>query len=304
MPVSQGTRWCFTINNWTNAELDFLTSNAPPHENPLFSYLVVGREVGENGTPHLQGFCILTRRRRLTTLRTVPGLGRAHLELSRARDPSTAAAYCKKDGNFDEFGTIPVSGVGQQWADFREWVKTHPTTPTIRDVWDSFPSLAARNSRAVRECISIYGKRPNIVDGELREWQHSLDQTINEDPNSRDVRFVIDEVGNTGKTWLLQYWMSNRDDVQFLSVGKRDDLAYAIDTSKRLFVFDVPRGCIEHFQYSIVEMLKNRMIFSNKYESCAKIIPHNVHVVVFTNEHPDMTKLSRDRYKITNLRSI
>jgi len=102
---------------------------------------------------------------------------------------------------------------------------------------------------------------------------------------------------------LTQYWYSERpDDVQMLRVGKRDDFAYAIDPTKKLFVFDIPRGGMEYLQYTILEQLKDRVIFSPKYNSRTKIIRHKVHVVVFCNEDPDRNKMSRDCYYIINIR--
>ena len=63
----------------------------------------------------------------------------------------------------------------------------------------------------------------------------------------------------------------------------------------------MPRGEIEFLQYSILESLKDQMIISTKYQGRTKILRKVPHVVVFTNEHPDMTKLSIDRYKIIQL---
>ena len=113
--------------------------------------------------------------------------------------------------------------------------------------------------------------------------------------------FVVDPEGNKGKSWLTRYWFTKRTDMQRLSIGKRDDLAYAIDVTKRVFVFDIPRGSMEYLQYNILEQLKDQMMFSPKYESACKIINHKVHVVVFCNEEPDMEKMTQDRYKILRI---
>jgi len=42
--------WCFTLNNYTEAEIDRLKNI------PNVTYLVFGKEVGDSGTPHLQGY--------------------------------------------------------------------------------------------------------------------------------------------------------------------------------------------------------------------------------------------------------
>jgi len=48
-PRALAKHWCFTINNYTAEE-------ATPDTSQFF-YLVIGKEVGENNTPHLQGTC-------------------------------------------------------------------------------------------------------------------------------------------------------------------------------------------------------------------------------------------------------
>ena len=41
--------YCFTLNNYTEEEYNKIIATN-------YDYIVVGKEVGENGTPHLQGF--------------------------------------------------------------------------------------------------------------------------------------------------------------------------------------------------------------------------------------------------------
>ena len=47
---------CFTLNNYTDQEIDDLKSN------DKVTYLIFGYEEGENHTPHLQGYVELNRR--------------------------------------------------------------------------------------------------------------------------------------------------------------------------------------------------------------------------------------------------
>lgn len=66
--------WCFTINN------PKMGDNRVPDEK--MTYMVVGEEVGENGTPHTQGFVILKSRTRRSALSK--WLPRAYIALMRA----------------------------------------------------------------------------------------------------------------------------------------------------------------------------------------------------------------------------
>lgn len=295
-------RWCFTLNNYTGPELTSIVDSADS-----FDYLCFGRERGSNNTPHLQGFVILKEKKRFSHVKTLPGLSRAHWEKSVARNPKLAADYCKKDGDYDEYGELPSGKQGQRtdFDELKEWIKEQPERPSDREVAEEFTALWGRYRSACISFLDLFSPHPQLVEGELRGWQAELDQRISAPADDRTVMFVVDENGNSGKSWLTRYWYSNRaDDIQMLSVGKRDDLAYAVDPTKSLFVFDIPRGGMEYFQYSVLEQLKNRLVFSPKYDSRIKRLKKTPHVVVFSNEEPDRTKMSRDRYKVTRIRQL
>lgn len=59
--------------------------------------------MGQSGTPHLQGYLELPKKQRLVALKQFDGLDGAHFERRRGTGQE-AIDYCKKDGNFFEFG--------------------------------------------------------------------------------------------------------------------------------------------------------------------------------------------------------
>lgn len=303
MAPSLAKNWCFTINNPTDDEELWLCTHGEEialSETSVFSYLVFGRETGENNTPHLQGYFRLRTKKRLATIKSLDGFERAHLEVARGT-AKQASDYCKKDGDFDEYGSFKSTGNGSQFESLRAWVAAQDPAPTYRDVWEEFPTLAARYKSAVLDCIALFGKRPELVDGPLRPWQEEVNGFLDHDPDDRKIIFVVDPDGNSGKSWLTRYWLTKRDSVQILSVGKRDDLCFSIDVECSLFVFDIPRGQLEFLQYNVLEKLKDRVVFSPKYVSRTKILKEIPHVIVFTNEQPDLTKMTEDRYYIYNV---
>ena len=144
---SQAKRWVFTLNNPTDEEQNSLytlgESIAADGDERLVTYLIFGDEVGEGGTPHLQGYLCLPTKKRLTYVKGLPGFERCHLEVSRGSHKQ-ASDYCKKDGSYHEWGEGPPSfGSGAQFEQFRDWVSAQPSAPTIMDVWNTFPTLAA-----------------------------------------------------------------------------------------------------------------------------------------------------------------
>lgn len=303
----QGKRWCFTLNNYTDNEVQLLQQLG---ESLILAparvlYLVYGHEVAGTGTPHLQGFFILDSRIRVGQISRTVAFRRAHLEIARGTN-AQAADYCKKEGRYEEFGLCPATAQGKrtEFERLRDWLKDSDEVPSLRDVGEVFPSLLGRYPQAVKLFISLFAPKPTLVVGELRQWQRRLDEVLGGEPDDRKIIFCVDPIGNAGKSWLTRYWFSNRDDMQMLSIGKREDLAYAIDETKRVFVFDIPRGSMEYLQYPVLEMLKNRMIFSSKYQSVTKTLNYQPWVIVFSNEEPDRNAMTSDRYRMFNLRNI
>lgn len=81
--------WTFTLNNYTEEDCDLL-------DNIECTYMVYGKEVGESGTPHIQGFVTFKNSTRLAALKKI--LPRAHLEVAKATE--AAANYCMKEQNY------------------------------------------------------------------------------------------------------------------------------------------------------------------------------------------------------------
>lgn len=52
--MSNAKNWCFTINNF-NADVLERFEDLTTLLGSELSYFVVGKEIGENGTPHIQG---------------------------------------------------------------------------------------------------------------------------------------------------------------------------------------------------------------------------------------------------------
>lgn len=95
--------WCFTLNNYTPEE-EYLVKNMM--EGNLITYCCIGKEVGEQGTPHLQGYVEFKSRWDIKRLKEW-FISRAHFERRRGTCEQ-AAEYCQKEGNYYEIG-IPSS---------------------------------------------------------------------------------------------------------------------------------------------------------------------------------------------------
>lgn len=296
----QGTSWCFTWNNYDDDALQHLREVS---ESVSVDYLVFGREnAPTTGTPHLQGYLRFNRRSRFGVVQAL--LPQCHIVRANG-SPQQNFEYCSKDGDYTEYGTRPCSGQSQgrrsDFERYRDWLRTLDREPSDLDLINEFPSLFGRYRGALRVMARELCPRPQLREGTLRPWQEGLYNRLQDAPDDRTVEFFVDRDGGSGKSWFCGYVFSRIACVQLLGPGKRDDLAHAVDIRTRVFLINVPRGQIEYLNYGMLEMLKDRMVFSPKYESQMKILEHTPHVIVFTNEDPDETKMTNDRYNIQYL---
>lgn len=101
--MSRSRSYVFTVNNYTDE--DEHQCWAMPWEVKDCKYICVGKEIGESGTPHLQGYIYFCQPKSLNQLKGF--FPTAHFETRRGSH-SQAADYCKKDGDFFEWGTLPM----------------------------------------------------------------------------------------------------------------------------------------------------------------------------------------------------
>lgn len=301
MPARTYRRFCFTWNNPDEQSEPLLRLLAQRDD---VRYLIWGRETApETGTPHLQGFIIY---KIPSTFAKVKADTSHRIHVENARAPAADnKKYCAKGGDFEEFGDLPGSpGKRTDWDNYKDWVVALARMPFEREVMVSWTSLYARYPKAVMDIARAVLPHPVICTGEPRlGWQTRVDSLCRATtPHPRKIHFVVDPAGNAGKSWMTRYLMSQlADDVQVFRIGKRDDLAHSIDVSKRVFIFDVPRTQMIYLQYSILESIKDQLIYSPKYNSTLKVIAHATVVIVFSNEAPDLTALSVDRYSMMTI---
>jgi len=123
-PRQKSRGWCFTVNNYSDDDIhrfrDFHDSTNG------CKYLIIGKEVGEQGTRHLQGYMYLENPRFGNVLRQACG-GVGHWSAAKG----TAAqnqTYCSKDGDFLEYGELPKQGKRNDLANLVKRVCTEGAT--------------------------------------------------------------------------------------------------------------------------------------------------------------------------------
>ncbi len=132
----QSKYWCFTVNNYGTDDVLRIRRLG---RLPQVSFLIFGREGrGTDSTPHLQGYVAYTKRRRRSRVSRDLN-GRAHIE-ARKGTAEEASEYCRKEKDFEEFGTNENTTQGQR-SDLEQIRKRIKAGATELEIADSSFSL-------------------------------------------------------------------------------------------------------------------------------------------------------------------
>lgn len=256
--------WVFTFNNYLETEIGSLGS--------IFSSLggryVFAKEVGKEGTPHLQGWVEFSKK-----FRPIEGLARSasttgcrvskiHWEKMKGT-VTQAITYCVKEG-------------GPVYSNFD---------------YDCF----------VEEVVE-----DRMKGLEFKDWQLEILRILEDKPDPRKIYWYVDVTGGAGKTTFAHY-LTGRFSTARVFMGKASDCMHGLVRIKEAghkvttCIFDFPRSLNADFlSYQAIEAVKNGLFFSGKYEG--EQYRSNVkHVFVFSNEYPDENKMSRDRWVIREI---
>lgn len=148
---------------------------------------------------------------------------------------------------------------------------------------------------------------------DLYLWQKEVVNYVKECDNDREILWIWEDVGNTGKSALARHLVV-KEGALMLS-GKGSDVKYGVVTycqkkpkGPPVVIYDIPR-CLDagdgklYVSYAGIEEVKNACFFSPKYESGMCVYEPPV-VVCFANQPPEREKMSADRWKIWRLNRV
>lgn len=138
-----------------------------------------------------------------------------------------------------------------------------------------------------------------------KPWQQSVLDFVDTEPDSRTIRWIYEPTGNVGKSFLAKYLACKEGTI--ISSGKATDVfnqlnsAIEAGTMPKIVILDVPRVVADYVSYQALEKLKDGCIYSGKYEGGVCIFP-DVHVIAFSNQKPNLEKMSKDRWKLYEIK--
>jgi len=149
-----------TLNNYTEEQRVALLATE-------CTYVIMGEEVGEQGTPHLQGFLRFKTEKSLKQMKKIsPG---AHWENQKGTSEE-ASTYCKKEGHFVEVGTLPMSQKRKGECNIERWEEAREACKEGR--FEDVPAdIYMRNLNACHKIYAMSQNVPTALSGELtNEW--------------------------------------------------------------------------------------------------------------------------------------
>lgn len=158
--------WCFTWNNYPEdgvkqCEKVFSANSAK---------FIIGEEVGESGTPHLQGYVECARKMRWSEFKLDKSI---HWEIRRGNTEQNVK-YCSKDGKFTTNMVVEKPVRCLQDSQLRDWqkeiieiVKKEPDDRKIYWYWEPVGNMGkttfAKFLAIKHGAIPIEGKRNDIL---------------------------------------------------------------------------------------------------------------------------------------------
>ena len=154
--MSKSRAYCLTLNNWTMVELELFMVHT---QSPTVLYWICGKEVGEEGTPHLQAYLYYKNavHRNMNKWAELLGCDRWHIEVARGT-PTDNENYCSKDGEFVKGGVLPVSN-NDRYAAVRDMCKAGKT---FTEVLEEYPQIGMQYARSVQTMVNVYQSPRNF----------------------------------------------------------------------------------------------------------------------------------------------
>lgn len=262
--IPKARYWIWTWNNYEEIDIDNMKTWC---DNNCKEYNFQ-REVGENGTPHLQGFWNFTNGRHFDALKKL--WPKMHIE--RVRNVAAARDYCKKAET--KVGDT-IAGGSSNVIDPLMNKELYTWQKEVINICDTVP-----DDRTIHW---FYDERG--CSGKTTLAKHLC------------LKYPADALYLSGGPANCKWGITS-----FLHDKKGSKLVRN-EKNLRIAIFDFVRTVEDRISYEALEAVKNGIFFNTKYESM--MITFNCpHVIVFANFVPEIDKLSKDRWNIVDIEAF
>lgn len=316
-----------TLNNYTPEEVEHLRNVCKIPDSKI-KYIVWNAEVGENQTPHLQIYAQAYEK--LSVAAFHKALGSRVANIVPTQNQERAIMYCKgfewseteskynpKVGSspFEEYGKPPSTDQGKR-TDLESAAAEVRKRPLREILLDGTHDQAILTHIVAFEKLDAVCKHQRSFDEAKAEhntflatrtpqpWESTLKSIVGDSVDPRSIHWFVDTIGETGKTVNAKDLYFNHN-AFYCTGGKAQDIFFAYDNQPIVLFNLVASSCsdTQQYLYKVLEEFKDGIFTSGKYQSCNKAfkIPH---VIVFSNEFPDESKMKKSRIVTHNIQQL
>lgn len=261
--ISPAKHWIFTWNNYSSIDPDNLLLALTP----IAKRWQWQPEVGESGTPHLQGYVEFLKKMR------PGGLASSAIHWEKCNNIEASIAYCCKDDT--RAGEVVRGGV---------WPLTKESRAIALDI---LPRSLLKPWH--EEVLNIIGR------GLDRRSIYWFWEPCGEVWKSAFAAYLVH--------WHDAYMVGGKNADMKTAIAthvKNDKKNGGEGLGPPIIVIDVPMDSKDYISYTGIEELKNGTFFSPKYES-GMVQVQKPHVFVFANIPPNEERMGKNRFKVTEL---
>lgn len=211
-----------TLNNYTDDEISKISGS----QGFGAEKWIVGKEVGEEGTPHLQCYFRFKNQKTFSSIKAL--LPRAHIEAAKGNDLQNWT-YCAKQGAYQSNWTPADAGCDVFFTNYYRDVVWKPFQSDVLKLINTVP-----DDRTINWFWEPEGRQGKTFLVKYILWKY---------PHSVIVQGKANDIFNL-----------------ILSFKEKKD-AYP-----NIILVNIPRSCIDFVNYSAIEQVKDGCFYSGKYE--------------------------------------
>lgn len=260
-PASRSRGWCFTWNNYSESQVEQLSSKIEGLE---VTWAIVGREVGKvNHTKHLQGALYFKSMKSLKQLKDMYG-PTIHWETMKG-NKEHQYVYCSKEND------IVIQKGMEKFHSKQDnaWSIPNPLRDKIPRKWQQEVMDLVMDEPEERKIHWYVDRQGGRGKSTIVKW----------------LVVVMKAMVVCGKVEDIKYGLAK------LMTDQK--------APPKVICWELPRS--NHgISYTGLEQVKEGIFYNTKYECCTVTYP-SPHVLVFANEVPEKEKLTLDRWIIHDL---
>lgn len=223
--ISPAKKWCFTLNNYSDSDISSISSKFDTYCDVWF----YGKEVGENGTPHLQGYCEFKKK-----CRPKSKIDNEKIHWEKAKGSKTDnIEYCSKDGPLTGKGfPKPIKTIepDKEWMkNIIEIVNNEPDPRTIYWFWE--PDGGAGKSAFTKWLI--VNKGALVLSGKAADMKYGILKYKEKNGDAPDI--VIFDVPRSNQDYISYTGMEEIKNGFFFSPKYESDMV--VFNSPHIIVF-------------------------------------------------------------------